>query len=389
MKDKFTLILVIGLLIMGGILTFIKSQHSYSNDLNTIKYHFFYHPDCKHCKSQKRFNKKVIKTFPTLQIITHNISQPKEASLLLDFANKYEIPHSKLGVPATFINSFYLIGYGDDETSDKKIITAIEAALKGEKYQSRELIPQEAQSITLPILGTIKLKNYSLPTLAIILGIIDGFNPCAMWVLAYLISLIANINEKKKIWFLIGSFIVASGVLYFLFMAAWLNVFLFIGYLSWLTLLIGLFALGTGILSLRDYIINKGQIACKVGNIESRQKTMSRVKSIVFAPLYLYSIFGIIILAYVVNSIEFLCSSAIPAIFTHVLAINDLSTWQHYGYILLYIFFFMLDDLIIFGLAAFALNSSFGTRYANYCKVIGALIMIYLGLILSFRDLYL
>ena len=111
---------------------------------------------------------------------------------------------------------------------------------------------------------------------------------------------------------------------------------------------------------------------------------MSRMERVVFSPLTFGTIAGIIALAFVVNSIEFVCSSALPAIFAHVLSLSDLSTFQYYAYILLYVFFFMLDDLIIFSSAAFAINSRWGGRYARYSKPIGGGVLLALGALLLF-----
>jgi hypothetical protein len=137
-------------------------------------------------------------------------------------------------------------------------------------------------------------------------------------------------------------------------------------------------------MNIREFIITKGAIDCKVVDGKSKKKTIEKMKNVVFAPLTIATILGIIALAFAVNSIEFVCSSAIPALFTQVLALSNLNPFQHYGYILLYDFFFMLDDLIIFSLAAFAVNSSFGDKYAKFCKIFGAVIMLVLGILLVF-----
>jgi len=102
----------------------------------------------------------------------------------------------------------------------------------------------------------------------------------------------------------------------------------------------------------------------------------------VSSPITLGTIAGIIALAFAVNSIEFVCSAAVPAIYTHVLSLASLTTFQYYGYILLYVFFFMLDDAIIFGSAAIAMTSSLGGRYAKYFRPVGATILIILGVLL-------
>jgi hypothetical protein len=85
---------------------------------------------------------------------------------------------------------------------------------------------------------------------------------------------------------IVGSFVLASGVLYFLFMTAWLNAFLYIGYLRPVTIVIGLVALGGGMLQVREVIQTKGAVVCKVTDEESRKKTMTRVQKIVSAVIF-------------------------------------------------------------------------------------------------------
>ncbi|MCW5208095.1 hypothetical protein VU11_05470, partial [Desulfobulbus sp. US2] len=128
------------------------------------------------------------------------------------------------------------------------------------------------QTVDLPILGEIKYTEYSLFSLAVVLGLVDGFNPCAMWVLVYLISIVLTLKSRKKIWLLVGTFVGASGALYFLFMTAWLNAFLFLGYLRILTLIIGLMAIGFGTLNIREYLRTKGELVCTIGNAASKKK---------------------------------------------------------------------------------------------------------------------
>ncbi|CZI84541.1 Uncharacterised protein [Legionella pneumophila] len=170
----------------------------------------------------------------------------------------------------------------------------------------------------------------------------------------------------------------SSGVLYFLFMTAWLNAFLLIGYIRPVVILIAAFAIILGILQIRDFFTK--DIACPIPT-QQKQKVMRRMKILVLSPLTITTITGIIILAFVVNLIEFVCSSFIPAIFTQALALHELQTWQYYFYILLYDIFFMLDDLIIFSFAVFAVNR-ISTQYARWCKFIGGITLFVLGIVL-------
>ena len=238
------------------------------------------------------------------------------------------------------------------------------------------------ETASLPVFGAIRLADFSLPTLAVLLGLADGFNPCAMWALVYLLSLLVALRDRRKIWLLVGSFVLASGVLYFLFMTAWLNAFLLLGYLRPLTIAIGLGALVIGVVDLRAFIQTRGAPVCAVGNHGFKKRTMGRMERLVAAPLTLATFLGVVALAFTVNAIEFACSAGLPAIFTHTLSLLQLSGSQYYGYILLYVLFFMLDDLLIFSLAAFTLQATMAGGYARYGKLVGGVVLVALGLLM-------
>ncbi|MBS3103135.1 thioredoxin family protein [Candidatus Woesearchaeota archaeon] len=385
-NDRFKRYLIIALLVIGISLLFNHLKDNEQVSDNNLVIHFFFHPQCPHCQEQKPFNAFLMEKYPSVEFIPHDVTNSREAALLNEFAQNYNVPKERLGVPATFFGPYRFIGFDSAETTGKEIEAALKAHITEQNETARE---QEEKSefqseINLPFIGKVDVLNYSLPALAVILGLVDGFNPCAMWVLVYLISLIAAIRDRRKIWLLVGTFVLASGILYFLFMTAWLNVFLLIGYMRPLTIIIGLGALYVGLTSIRDYVKTKNALVCEVTDEASKEKTMSRIERIVKSPLTLATIFGIIALAFIVNSIEFACSSAIPAVFTYVLSISSLSTLQYYAYILLYDLFFMLDDLIIFSLAAFAVNTAIGTKYAKYSKLIGGIVLLILGLLLAF-----
>ncbi|MDD5082689.1 MAG: hypothetical protein PHU08_04880 [Dehalococcoidales bacterium] len=381
-NEPFKIFLVISLVILGIVLLFAGPEPvNPAAGGGELEIHFFYLPSCSHCEDQEVFNEKLASTYPTIHFTYHDTSQTENSALLSQMVTELGL-QDEPGVPVTIFGGLVFRGWESEATTGQEIETAIKQCLAGECPKQGDTTP--TGEATLPIIGKIKLSDYSLPALAVIIGLIDGFNPCAMWVLAYLISIIVTLNDRARIWLLVGSFVLASGVLYFLFMTAWLNAFLFIGYSRIITIIIGLVALGAGILSVRDLIKTRGAVVCKVGDEESRKKTIDRIKKVVLSPLTLATIAGIVALAFVVNSIEFVCSSALPAIFTHVLSVSDLTTFQHYAYILLYDFCFMLDDLIIFGLAAFAMTSSFGDRYARYSKPVGAVTLLALGVILLF-----
>lgn len=385
-SSKFNVYLIIFLLILGGLAFFAANDEPVSNaDNASLSVHFFYLPTCPHCTEQKPIYFELKDERKDVNFFEHDASSQKGSQLFYEMAREAGLDTSKLGVPTIFVGSHPLVGFQEKDA----IISAIDDCInncKGPEYKKDEV--QEASTgfadYELPFLGRTDLTKLSLPVLAVVLGLIDGFNPCAMWVLVYLISLLIGVNDKKRIWIIVGSFVLASGIMYFLFMTAWLNVFLLLGYMRILTLIIGLVALGGGILGLKEYFTSKGPLSCKVGSADSHEKTMSRIDKIIAQPLSWMIVLSIVGLAFIVNSVEFACSAAIPAVFTQIITLSGVSLIQKYLYILAYVFFFMLDDLIIFGMAAFAIGSSIGEKYAKYCRLFGGIIMSVLGVVLLF-----
>ena len=329
--------------------------------------HVFVHPDCHHCHEAQAF----LRTKPALDFEVHDVSRQAGWNLYREVATALNATDGALRVPLFVFGNRFILGFDQPETTGETLLALVRAEGAVERG-----IPHK---IDLPVFGAINPASYSLLALTVVMGLADGFNPCAMWVLVYLISLIASLKDRTKIWWLVGTFVLTSGILYFLLMTAWLNMFLVVGYVRPLTELVALVAIGFGISQLYELAWTRGAVECEVGHIEQRQRTMARIRDVVAAPLGIGSLFLVIGLAFAVNAIEFVCSAALPAIYTHVLALSDLTTLGYYGYIALYVVFFMFDDLIIFGLAAFAAQKMIDSRYAAFSRLAGGVVLITLG----------
>jgi thiol-disulfide isomerase/thioredoxin len=387
-SSKFNIALIFLILILG-VFAFFQGPSSINNnveiDSSKPAVYFFFTPTCPYCNQQKPIYYDIKEERQDVNFFEYDASSQEGSALFYKMATESGLDKSRLGVPAIFVGKNALIGL----QSRENIISAIDECInqcKDDKYVSEEQqdIKEGFQNFELPFFGRVDLTKWSLPFLTIILGLIDGFNPCALWVLIFLITMLMGEKSKKKIWLVVGSFVFASAVSYFLFMTAWLNLFLVMGYVRFITLLIGLFAVGTGILHVREWITTKGDLSCKVGDEKSHEKTMDKIQNIISKPVTIGVLISVIGLAFVVNAIEFVCSAAIPAVYTQVLALSNLSWIQHYSYIALYVFFYMLDHIIIFGMAAFALGSGFMNKYAKYCKLIGGIVMFAIGIMLLF-----
>ncbi len=396
-QNKFQTILVIGLACLYAFLFFDKSTPTINSDhvVQTDAVYLFYSPTCPHCHAAMKFiDEKIKPKYKDIKIKEIDLTNKSNLPLYDIYAKTYGLRPGHRGVPAIYVGDKYMLGYGEDSESGVELESYISKFEPSKTYQiiAKDVVENDnvtkSKMLKVPFLGEIDVFKISLPALSVVLGLLDGFNPCAMWMLAYLISLVAGMHDKKKMWTIVGTFVFAEWVLYFLFMTTWLNVFLFVGYLKPVMLAIGIVALYSSIISLKTFF-SGAAIECHI-DPEMRKKTMGRIQKTVSVEINSVATFlAVLGLAFVVNSVEFLCSAAIPAVYTNVLANAGISTFMRYVYIFIYNFFYMIDDFIIFGFAVYAINKYVGDKYERYCQLIGGVILAILGVGILFFPEYL
>jgi hypothetical protein len=233
--------------------------------------------------------------------------------------------------------------------------------------------------VHIPLLGEVRTAALSLPVLTVLLAAVDGFNPCAMWVLVFLLGLLAGLKDRRRMWLLGGAFVAASAVIYFLFLAAWLNLLLFLGSLTLIRVAIGCVAVVGGGYHLREFVRNPDP-ACRVTRPGRRQHVLAQLRELSQREKLWLALGGIVLLAFAVNVVELLCSAGIPAVYTQVLALTDLPRWQHYAHLVLYVLIFMADDLAVLAVALVTLQVTGLTgRYARWSNLVGGVVLLALG----------
>jgi len=377
------------LLITAGLFSpgFSRAQErENANTEGKIAYILFHLYECPHCRDEIEFINNILapKYGQHIAFQALEVSSGANQQVFAEYSQKYGA--NITSVPVAFIDGEIVYGYDSGQNSGRKIIGIIEKKLREKGLlETDKPIKDGENRINIPILGEINPDQFSLPLLTVIMGILDGFNPCAMWTLVFLVSLLLGLQNKKRMWLLGSVFILVSGFVYFLFMSAWLNLFLFIGLIFWVRLGIGVFALGAGIYNLRDYWINKDG-ACKVEKSEQKKATFAKIRDIIQRQSIVWALLGIVILAGAVNLVELLCSAGLPAVYTQVLALNNLPWWQYYTYLILYIFFYMLDDLVVFAIAMKTLNLiGIDHKYARYSRLIGGIVILVIGILMLFK----
>lgn len=381
-----------------------------------VNIYLFWGEGCPHCAKAKPFLENLDKSSDKINLYTYEVYyNTQNQKLYQEVGEKLKVDSS--GVPLIVIGDEVFVGYSESYANDIKAraetcaekascpdsvasivgLSSSQDTNPPDKQQSNTANPNEnsqsssqqaddtsSKTVDLPIFGEIHVKDFSLPLLTVIVAALDGFNPCAMWVLLFLISVLLGMNNRKRMWALGGSFIVASTFVYFMFMTAWLNIFMFIGLVSWVKVLIGITAIAAGSYYLYDFRYNKTG-GCNVAGESRRKKIFAKIRHITHERSFWLALVGIVSLAFAVNLIELVCSAGLPAIYTSILSGADLPAWQYYAYILLYMLIFMADDLFVFFVAMFTMKvTGVQTKYARFAHLIGGILMLILGVLLIF-----
>ena len=367
---------------------------------NKVTLHLFYGETCPHCREEEEFLDKYLKDKKDVDLQMYEVWNNKDNQELL-IKVQDTLDNHESGVPYLVIGDRVIIGYMAGVT-DEQIDSAIKDYKKDDSYQdvvtkvinNEEIVKptpkepsKEDDEFKVPILGKINGREVSIPLLAVVLGLADGFNPCAMWVLLFLITMLLGMKDRKKMWVLGLTFIITSGVIYLLFMVTWLNLATFISKIKIIRILVSLVAFTVGFINLKNFFESrKKDDGCNVVEKKDRKKIMSEIMRITSEKRFLLALAGIILLAASVNIIEMMCSIGLPLIFTQILAMNNLASSSYALYMFIYIFFFLIDDIVVFIIAMTTLKvTGISTKYNKYSHLVAGIITLLIGLLLLIK----
>lgn len=370
-----------------------------------LNIYLFYGAECPHCEEEMKYlNNLLDKTdYKDVKLhkyeVWHNSENKEKLSKVAELLNV-----EAKGVPYLVIGTNVLNGYSSDLKDEIKSLidfyhhkTYQDPAgdyLLGINTKKYDYLHKDNNSndYKVPVLGKINAKSTSLLLVSIIMGAVDGFNPCAMWILIFLLSLLISTKDRKKMWILGLTFIFTSGIIYLLFMLSWLNIAKHTTEIVFIRYLIGVFALIFGSINLYRFIkqMKEKNVGCDVTDNKDRKKIMQRIRKAIGENKLLLSIVGIILLAVSVNLVELLCSLGLPVMYTEILGLNNLSAFEYGFYMFIYILFFLIDDIIIFAIAMKTLKvKGISNKYMKYSHLIGGIIMLIIGILMLLKPSWL
>lgn len=369
-----------------------------------ITLYLYFGDGCPHCEAEMKYLNKIEKKYPNLKIVKKEVWYDENNSLELQKINEI-FSIDSIGVPTNLIGETIIRGYSEGtgnkieraikyySNTDNEYIDAVDGIINDNyTYEEKENSFAEEEkkldgevTVDVPVAGNINLKNVSLTTAAVIIGLIDGFNPCAMWVLLFLISILIGMKNKKRMWALGIAFLVTSALVYMCIMLAWISIAVKITTIIWIRNIIAIVALIGGIINLRSFFTHQDS-GCEVVDDKKRKTIFKKIKKFTNEKSFLLALIGVIGLAISVNIVELACSAGLPLVFTELLAINNVNLFMKIMYTILYIIFFLIDDLIVFFIAMFTMKiTGISTKYNKYSHLLGGIVMFIIGILLIFK----
>jgi len=321
---------------------------------------------CPHCEAAHVFLEELRRERPELRVVERDVMHDPAARERLT-ALAAEHGASGIGVPTFLVRGRLIVGFASPDTTGREL----RAALAGEE-----------EPLVLPLLGAVDPGELALPLLTLALGLLDGFNPCAMWVLLFLLSLLAGLRDRRRMTLVAGTFVLVSGATYFLFMLAWLNVFRAIGASRGLELVLGAVAIAIGALHLKEAAA-PGAGPSLVIPEAAKPSLYRRMRAVLRAERPVAAVAGAFVLAVLANLVELGCTAGLPAVYTRILAVRELPGWQYVAYLGLYNLAYVADDALMVAIAVVTLSRRrLQERGGRWLQLASGAVMVALGVLL-------
>ena len=335
----------------------------------------FVRTGCPHCEAAKVFLGELRRERPSLRIVVHDVAENSVARQRLAMLGT-ERGITNIGVPTFLIGTELIIGFLSADTTGAEIRARLDRHTQGAAP------PPAVESIQTKWFGELRVENLGLPLFTIVIGLLDGFNPCSMWVLVFMLSLLAGLDNRPKMLLIAGMFVAVEGIAYFAFMAAWLNMFLLIGLSRITELILGSIAGLVGVLNIKDFWAFRRGISLGIPEA-SKPSLYARMRRILQAENILAALLGTVMLAVLVQAVELVCTAGLPALYTRILTMHQLEGWVYYGYLALYNVAYMLDDFLVLIIGVITMSHyKLQEREGRWLKLISGIVMVGLSAVM-------
>ncbi len=389
LKAALVLMLLPGLLFLSA-----KAEAFPGAQQNVVSLYLFYGDGCPHCADEEAYLSEKQKEYGD-QLVIHAREvwyHPENVEILQQFAAKFGFEPS--GVPVTFIGDQYWVGFS--ETTKGEIQTAIENGLRDGVLRTEDIVSgavspdkpavdpgKTGATIKLPLIGEIDLSNQSLIISTILIGLVDGVNPCSLWVLTMLLAMIVHTHSRKKTLIIGLVFLTVSALIYALFISGVFTLLSYVSYFKWIQIAVAVLTLILGAINLKDYFFFKEGVSLTISD-DKKPGLYQKMRNVMNNSDNLWAMIGAtILLSAGVSLVEFSCTAAFPVIWSNLLVSHNTGRVMFIALLILYMVLYQLDELIIFGVVVTRMKSSrMEEKHGQTLKLFSGCLMVVLSLVM-------
>ena len=345
--------------------------------------YFFWAANCPHCGEAKPFLAELAEHHPEVEVVEYDVWGERVAfGRLVKLAETHGQP--LVSTPAILVGDRLWFGFSPTiaDEIEREVHRCLTLGCTDPLATPAPLPPSvapDAEAVDLPLIGRLDPESLSLPVFTLVIGLLDGFNPCAFFVLLFLLSLLTHARSRRLMLLVGGTFVFCSGLMYFLFMAAWLNLFLVAGSLRGITLAAGLVAVLVGTINIKDFFLFKVGVSLSIPE-RAKPGLFARMRTLVHTSRIPAVLAGTLLLAITANAYELLCTAGFPMVYTRVLTLHRLEPWQQYLFLVFYNLVYVLPLLTIVLVFTFTLGAKkLSERQGRILKLLSGVMMLLLG----------
>jgi thiol-disulfide isomerase/thioredoxin len=368
-------------IVLPAIILLLTAVTAFGAEERPVTLHFFWGTGCQHCARARPFLADLAKQHPGLRVVSREVfNDDRNLAELMRMSR--ELGEEATGVPVFIVEGRMFSGFSEQTAQELKACVTTALTATGEPEAPPEC---PVGGVAIPLFGQVNAASLSLPVFTVVVAALDSFNPCAFFVLFFLLSLLLHVHSRFRMALVGGIFVLFSGLVYFLFMAAWLNLFLVVGQLAAFTVVAGLIAVVIAGINIKDFFRFHEGVSLTIPE-EAKPRLFARMREIVHAGSLPAMLAATVTLAVVANSYELLCTAGFPMVFTRVLTLNRLSSAGYYLYLAFYNLVYIVPLAVIVGAFVLTLGSRKLTEWqGRVLKLVSGCMMLVLGTVLLTR----
>ncbi len=367
--------------------------------------YFFWGEGCPHCAAAKPFLAELQQRYPELIVRDFEIYNSLDNQKLF-VALAAAAGTEPSGVPTFFLGEDHWVGYGSstgallEEAVAQCLATgcadagagivpgAAERPEPGPAASGAE--PGSAASgagtVDLPLIGETETGTVSLALATALIALVDGVNPCSLWVLSVLLALTLRTGSRRVTLTIGLVFITVTALVYALFIAGLFTVLTVTSFAPWVRVLVAFVALVFAAVNIKDYFWFRQGVSLTIPE-SAKPGIYQRIRGVLEradSPAALVT--GTAVLAAGVSFVELACTAGFPVLWTNLLTAREVTPLVFVALLLLYMAIYQLDELVLFGVAVTTMRvGKLQERHGRILKLVGGMLMLTLALVMLVR----